>query len=193
LFAGGCSKDNELRKSVFIEDSKFPDLPQYSEWGYNTFGAYYDREVFVSNDYEVPAKFIVTNHITSFVLTGQNGAYSHYFDSYTIMSMTFNLSDLLPQVSMDWQTLITLNDTIFDLKNSAYQVLITLGTVTDTAKIIEGELTFKRAQNLFVDKNPVEVILSGYFDFKALIKNKPVTISEGRFDVGVSRDNFYNY
>jgi hypothetical protein len=62
-----------------------------------------------------------------------------------------------------------------------------------TANILSGELTFKRAQNLLVDEKQVEVILSGYFEFKALIDNEPVTISNGRFDVGISPDNFYNY
>lgn len=190
VVASGCTKDNELKKSVFIEDSEYPDLPKYSEWGYNTFGAYYDREAFVSNDNEVPAKIIVTNNLTSFVLTGQDGAYSYYSSSNTNMSMTFKISGFLPQ---NYKQLIALNDTTFDLRNSSYQVLVTIGTVTNTATIIEGGLTFKRAQNLIVDTKQEEVILSGYFDFKALINNEPITISDGRFDVGISSDNFYNY
>lgn len=191
MVAGGCKKDNELKKSVFIEDSESPDLPQYSEWGYNTFGAYYDREAFVSNNKEVPAKFIVTKNITSFVLTGQEGTYSDYSgNSDTKMSMTFKISGFLPQ---NYKELMTLNDTTLDLKDSSYQVLVTIGTINDTATILEGELIFKRAQNLIVDTKPEEVILSGYFGFKALIKNVPITISEGRFDVGISSDNFYNY
>jgi len=46
-------------------------LPIYSEWGYNTFGAYYDREIFVSNDISVPAKVSVSNNEMSFILDGQ--------------------------------------------------------------------------------------------------------------------------
>ena len=190
VVASGCSNDNELKKSVFIEDSDYPDLPEYSEWGYNTFGAYYDREAFVSNDNEVPAKIIVTNNLTSFVLTGLEGAYSYYSSNNTKMSMTFKVSGFLPQ---NYKQLIALNDTTFDLRNSSYQVLVAIGTVTDTATILEGGLTFKRAQNLIVDTKQEEVILSGYFDFKALINNEPITISNGRFDVGISSDNFYNY
>lgn len=190
MIASGCTKDNELKKSIFIRDSEYPDLPKYSEWGYNTFGAYYDRKAFVSNDNEVPAKIIVANNLTSFVLTGQDGAYSYYSSSNSKMSITFKISGFLPQ---NYKELIEFNDTIFDLRNSSYQVLVTTGTVTDTATIIEGGLTFKRAQNLIVDTKQEEVILSGYFEFKALINKEPITLSDGRFDVGISSDNFYNY
>ena len=55
-FLTSCKKENELKKSVFIYDPENIDLPEYSEWGYNTFGAYYDREIFVSTDEAVPAK-----------------------------------------------------------------------------------------------------------------------------------------
>lgn len=59
------------------------------------------------------------------------------------------------------------------------------------AEILEGELNFKRVQILQVDKKVVEAILSGYFDLKAIINGKPITVSDGRFDVGIGRDNFY--
>ena len=55
-----CGNDAELRKTVSIPDTQFPELPQYSEWGYNTFGAYYGRQPFVSNDNEVPLN--ITRH-----------------------------------------------------------------------------------------------------------------------------------
>ena len=43
------------------------------------------------------------------------------------------------------------------------------------------------------DNEPIEVILSGVFEFQALINNEPVSMSLGRFDVGVGQSNFYNY
>ncbi|MEI6747701.1 MAG: hypothetical protein ACOYMF_08915 [Bacteroidales bacterium] len=188
LFLAGCAKENELKKSVMIYDTEYTDLPAYSEWGYNTFGAYYDREVFISNDITVPAKVIVSNNKMSFVLNGQKGA-AYYYD-FKEMALTFTITGFLPE---DYTNLIVFNDTILDLTNPAYQVKVTLDTIEYTANILSGELTFKRAQNLFVDKRQIEVILSGYFDFKAKINEEPVTISNGRFDVGISPDNFYFY
>jgi len=187
LFAS-CKKENELKKSVMVYDSELTDLPAYSEWGYNTFGAYYDREVFISNE-KTPAKIIFSNNLMSFVLDGQKGtsSYNYNFDE---MSITFKISGFIPD---DYKNLTILNDTTFDLKNPAYQVLVTINNTEYTANILSGELYFRRAQNLFVDKKQVEVILSGYFDFKALINNEPVTISDGRFDVGINDDNFYIY
>lgn len=188
LIFTGCSKDYELKKSVFINDKEFPGLPIYSEWGYNTFGAYYDREIFVSNDISVPAKVSVSNNEMSFILDGQKKPDN--YDSHQKMVMTFKISDFLPE---EYTNLTTLNDTILDLTNPAYQVLISMDNTTYTANILSGKLTFKRAQNLLVDKKQVEVILSGYFEFKAIINEKTVTVSDGRFDVGISSDNFYIY
>jgi hypothetical protein len=188
-FLGGCSKENELKKSVFINDPELTDLPAYSEWGYNTFGAYYDREIFTSNNKAVPVKVVVTNNTMSFILDGQKGSQYSYGDDKD-MSIVFNLSGFTPTQYTD---LLVLDDSIIDLKNPVNQVKISVDTINYKVDILSGELTFKRAQNLIVDKKQIEVILSGYFEFKALINDKPMTISDGRFDVGISNDNFYNY
>ncbi|MDO9255958.1 MAG: hypothetical protein Q7U54_10635 [Bacteroidales bacterium] len=183
-----CSKENELKKSVFVYDEEFIDLPAYSEWGYNTFGAYYDRTPFVSNNTIVPAKVIVQNNEMSFVLAGPKQSENYYSNSE--MTMTFKMPGFAPA---DYTGLVKLNDTLIDLSKQEYQVLVSIDTSHYTATILSGELKFKRAQNLLVDKKQIEVILSGYFEFKALINNKPITVSDGRFDVGISSDNFYRY
>jgi hypothetical protein len=46
---------------------------------------------------------------------------------------------------------------------------------------------------LFVDEEKQQVILSGVFSFKAVVEGEPVTVSEGRFDVGMSSLNFFKY
>lgn len=189
LVFSGCSKENELKKSVMVYDTEYTDLPAYSEWGYNTFGAYYDRVVFIWNNEKVPAKVIVENNDMSFNLDGQKGA-DYYYENSNAMTITFKLTGFAPQGYAD---LALLNDTILDLTNPAYQVIVSFDTVKYTAKILSGELNFKRAQNLWVDNTQEEVILSGYFDFKALVNDNPVTVSNGRFDVGIGPDNFYNY
>lgn len=188
LFAA-CSKENELKNSVMIYDEEFTDLPAYSEWGYNTFGAYYDRQVFISNSVIVPAKVIVTNNEMSFLLEGQNGTYDDYY-GYAEMSIAFNIPGFTPEKYSD---LLVLNDTIFDLTNPAYELIVSIDTINYTVDILSGEFNFKRAQNLLVDEKQIEVILSGYFEFQALVGGKPITVSNGRFDVGIGTDNFYNY
>jgi hypothetical protein len=182
-----CMKENELKKSVFIYDPENIDLPAYSEWGYNTFGAYYDRELFVSNDELVPAKIIVSDTSFSFLLDGQKGSSGYYYD-YSEMLISFTLSGFMPEHFAD---LALFNDSIIDLTNSSCHVFVTIDTMKYAADILSGELNFKRVQILQVDKQQVEAILSGYFDFKAIINHKPITISDGRFDVGIGADNFY--
>jgi hypothetical protein len=186
----GCKEENELKRSVFIYDPDYVDLPAYSEWGYNTFGAYYDREVFISNDSRIPAKVLVTDNSMSFILEGRKGYVDGYTGIYKEMSITFTVSGFAPA---KYQDLAVLNDSIFDLEDPACQVRISFDTMKYQASILSGELMFKRVQNLQVDKQQVEVILSGYFGFKAIIDDKPVTVSAGRFDVGVGNDDFYIY
>jgi hypothetical protein len=187
-----CEQDNDLKESIMIYDTDFTDLPVYSEWGYNTFGAYYDREVFISNDNKVPVKVIVTNNETSFVFTGRKGSSSYYYGDNKEMVMTFKMKDFAPA---SYKDILVLNDTILDLKNPAYTIILSINNVKDTVEILSGEFHFKRAQNLIVDKKQIEVILSGYFSFKARVFDEelPITVSEGRFDVGISSDNYYIY
>jgi hypothetical protein len=44
-----------------------------------------------------------------------------------------------------------------------------------------------------VDEINTEVILSGFFEFHALVENVPVTDSNGRFDVRIDGGNFFRY
>lgn len=190
LIIASCTDEHELEKSVFVNDPNFTDLPVYSEWGYNTFGAYYDRQPFISNNDEVPAKVIVSNEATSFILSGQKGASNYYYESNNTMSLTIDIVGLSPA---NYNELILLNDTTFDLHAPTVKVTLTMDGTEKAVKVIEGKINFKRAQNLFVDTESVETILSGYFEFRALVNDIPVTLSNGRFDVGIGKDNFYMY
>jgi hypothetical protein len=187
IFLAACKKDNELEKSVFINDPENTDLPAYSEWGYNTFGAYYDRDIFVSNNALVPAKIIVSDTSMTFMLDGQLGTYEDYYN-YSEMILSFNLPGLTPSKYAD---LAIVNDSIIDLTDSECLVEVFIDNVRYPVNILEGELNFHRVQILQVDNKLVEAILSGYFEFRAMISGKPVSISDGRFDVGIGVDNFY--
>lgn len=190
ILSVSCSKEYELNKSVFIPDRDFPDLPAYTERGYNTFGAYYDRELFLYDDNTVPVKVINTGGKTSFTLKGHKGNTGYYSGTSSQMSLSFGLHGFLPDSYSD---LIALNDTIINLQDSLCQVSLLIDNAEPNVRILNGSLNFKRAQNLIVDKEQVEVILSGTFEFQALIDNEPISITSGRFDVGVGTGNFFRY
>jgi hypothetical protein len=38
-----------------------------------------------------------------------------------------------------------------------------------------------------------EVILSGYFEMQVRINEEPFSLTNGRFDMGISESNFFNY
>ncbi|MCB2197138.1 MAG: hypothetical protein KQH79_14855 [Bacteroidetes bacterium] len=193
LFAS-CSSDYDLEKSILIYDAEYPNLPIYSEWGYNTFGAYYDRQVFISNDYTTPLKVVSSNNITSFTFSGQlnNAGDSHYSRGFyeTNMAMTLTLNNL--NIS-EYTDLILLNDSIIDLTNDDCSMVFILGKDTIKPSIPMGEFHFKKAQHLFIDEEPTEVILSGIFNFQLLINNEPKSISHGRFDVTIREYDIFNY
>lgn len=190
LIIAGCSKEIELQKSVFQPDEELADLPAYSEWGYNTFGAYYDRSVFISDNQQIPVKVISTDGKMSFRLHGHLEQYADYYSDHKDMKVTFVLDGFSPGSYSD---MLQLHERIFDLQSPEISVVITIDETEIIANIINGAIQFKRAQMLFVDREPAEVILSGYFDFQALVNDEPVTFSNGRFDLGIGVSNFFTY
>ncbi len=178
----GCA-ENELRQSIFIPDPADPSLPAYSEWGYNTFGAYYDREIIISTNFAVPVKAISESNVFSFEFYGEHRKSLQDGNPITIR---FTLPDFHPASYID---LANLHATTFDL-TSAAKVSI---DNNQNVQVLSGQLQFKRVQSLLVDRKPEQVILSGYFDFKIVIDDTPVSVSGGRFDVGIGPNDFYNY
>jgi len=191
LAIAACSDETELKKSVFIPDKVYSDLPAYTEWGYNTFGAYYDMVPFISNESGVPAKIINTGGKTSFMLKGHmNQGYYYYYDYGNETTLIFDFYSFDPQIYTD---LISLNDITFDLTSATCGVRVLRDTAGYDLDILSGEIVFKRAKNLLVDKQMVEIILSGTFEFQALAGDEPISVTLGRFDVGIGKDNFYRY
>ncbi len=192
IFTAACSEETELKRSVFIPDETYPDLPAYTEWGYNSFGAYYDMEPFISNDYGVTAKMINTGGKTSFSLSGHM-SHGYYYDYYPddIVSLVFDFYNFDPQSYTD---LISLNNHNVDLTDPSCKVRMITGTDDNELVILSGTMVFNRAQNLYVDKKLAEVILSGTFGFQALVDGEePVSVTLGRFDVGIGFDSFFRY
>ena len=182
LLAGGCSTDFNLEKSVFIEDINNPGLPEYSEWGYNTFGAYIDRKTFVSDLTDLPSKIIVNKDTFNFLLKGRSNSDD--------ISLKFSVIGYSPA---DYTDLISLNDSTFNLTGKNCIITLTEPLTSKILTVYEGTLVFKRVQKLYVDKVLTESILSGTFNFKTFINAEPVSISNGRFDVGIGSENFYKF
>ncbi|NDP22705.1 MAG: hypothetical protein GZ091_16740 [Paludibacter sp.] len=185
LLMSSCSSMEDtfqLQKSVFIKDVENPGLPIYSEWGYNTFGAYVDRQVFVSGDSDLPTKIVVNSDTLNLLLKGSlNGR----FASIKFSFIGYPLGD--------YPDLKTLNDSIINLKGNKCIVTLTRDQSSEVLTIIEGKFHFKRVQDLYVDKQYTKAIISGVFSFKTFFGNEPVAISNGRFDLGIGYENFYNY
>lgn len=179
-----CMKDDEysLSETIFIEDSYYPGLPIYSEWGYNTFGAYIDRAPFVSNTSDLPVKIYVNGDTMHFILKGKvNG---------TDAVLTFHLQGYSPATNFD---LVSLDKTFINLKDPGRSATLKIGNTTTELTIIEGELEFKRVQRLILDNDPTRVIMSGYFQLKTFLNGEPAAISNGRFDLGIGYGNFFNF
>ena len=179
-----CQKmeDYDLSLSIFIEDPYTPGLPVYSEWGYNTFGAYIDRTPFISTDNDLPVKILVNTDTLNLLLRGRM--------EYQTVDLKFSIKGYSPATYFD---LSELNNTTINLKESGRTVTLKIGDETKILNLIEGELKIAKVQRLFVDEESTRIIMSGYFNFKTFLNNEPVAITYGRFDLGIGYENFYNY
>lgn len=178
--AGGCVGDPDLQRSIFVRDIKYPDLPQYSEWGYNTFGAFINEDVFVSGA-ELWEPASVMQNDTAMILSFHGELRSQGRDT-TDMIMYFTITRSSPVYA---KFLSGLDDSIIDLSASSNQAQIMTDNSLFPVTITHGEIHFKRVQNLVVDMEPMETILSGTFEFEGNMDGNPVRVTLGRFDVGV--------
>ncbi len=190
LLMSTCAKD-DLERSIFIRDPEYPELPAYSEWGLNTFGAFIDRIPFISNEIETPAKVSSYPEKTAFQFSGQKGInYVSYSPGYPAFFIKFILPLEKPATYYD---LTALHNSSWDLTDPDVVVTMAEEGAPDTLEILNGTLHFVRAQRLLVDQVPTQAILSGVFEFNANHDGSPLSVSNGRFDVGVSDHNFFNY
>lgn len=184
IITASCEKleDFSLSGTIFIEDPYYPGLPIYSEWGYNTFGAYIDRKPFISTSDDLPIKVIVNRDTIHMIFRGRMGSSN--------VDLKFSIKGFSPQTYYD---LTELNNTTFNLKETGRAVTLKIGDVTTVLNLIEGELIIKRVQRLYVDEELSRTIMSGYFNLKTFLNNEPISISQGRYDLGIGYENFYNY
>lgn len=184
FIAFSCESDTDLTESVFVADSENPELPAYTEWGYNTFGAIYERSVFLYNEDEIPLKIIIENNELVFVFQGVEGSY--YGDEMT-------LKFAMPSSNIEsYEDLITFNSTVVDLTGDGCSVKMVSNDYTGALDIIDGEIDFVKSQKVLIDDEEKGIILSGTFYIKFILDELPVTMSNGRFDFGVNNAIFYN-
>jgi hypothetical protein len=185
VFIGGCIEDNDLNRTIFVRDKYHPELPQYSEWGYNTFGAFINDDVFISgNDNWNPSS--VSFNDTSMIFSFQGEKIVNKTDT-TEMTLIFSIPGN-PQ--LDSPYLLGLNNAAIDLSEIPAHVLIVSGQTTYPVLVNTGVLYIRRVQNLVVDNAHEEIILSGTFEFGGIMDGNPVNVTLGRFDVGIANFNY---
>jgi hypothetical protein len=179
LLLFSCSSG--LDRTIFIPDEDNPELPAYTEWGYNSFGAVYEREVIYSTNYIVPCKIVYKDGALEFSLIGR------YLGRTTTLTFSFPLSEV-----KTIEDLSALHNLQIDLTENCIVKLEDNNTPL-TLEVLSGKLHFKRFQLLRVDEKLNRIILSGTFELRFLKNGRPESISDGRFDMGVTDNDFYSY
>ncbi len=188
LVLPACSLRPELEESVFKPDPAYPDLPRYSEWGYNTFGAYYNKQPFVSltrQKYPNAVEIEVEGDTIYFSLSGQwkSNSFGTVLQTMTIRftgyrAKSFADLDILNGVTLD----LTSPSSSIDMPLDPVPPLYTSAAV---AKVNSGTFVIRRAQRLYLDDVLQETILSGEFQFEGTLLNEPFSVTNGRFDLGI--------
>jgi hypothetical protein len=172
---------SDLDSTIFIADKDDRNLPAYTEWGYNSFGAVYERNYFLATNNIVPCKITYDKGLLNFCLTGKNDGRE--------MELTFSFPS---QEMSHYKDLIALNKTTIDILDNNCSFTIRTNGYKENVTPVSGYLTFKRAQLLKIDGEDNRVILSGVFELRFLKSGRPETISNGRFDMGINKD-FYSF
>ena len=187
-----CSCIAPMDETVFIPDKEDGNLPAYTDRGYNSFGAVYERNYFTVANNIVPCKIICRNGMLNFSVSGRIG--SGYYSSGKEMTLTFSfpISLIGESGSMNkYKDLMVLHQKEIDLTDASCEVTMTKNYHTENLTLLSGHLFFKRAQLLRIDDKENRVILSGTFDMRFLRNDLPEVMSNGRFDFGIT--DLYHY
>ena len=191
-----CEKNN-LERSIWLSDPDDIGLPQYTEWGYNSFGAKMSNLYFVSYSTEKPCSLEWNSTDSTLKLT-MNGwlapqDYVSGFEyipqkDYMSLSITFPCDSVIDSQ----ERLYLLNGRTIDLTDTTVRVSISRYDMTEKVTTVQsGELCFKRVQNLYVDNKYEEAIVSGTFDIRYVKDGKKTWLSDGRFDFGITNKLFW--
>jgi hypothetical protein len=184
----GCGGD-ELDRTIFIPDESDSNLPAYTEMGYNSFGAKYERKYFISSNDEVPCKITYREGRVNFILQGYyvgNVRYNYYNADKMVLLISIPFGEEIKS----FEDLLRLHQKKFNLADRQCRVEIT-SNIYNNVEVLSGSIEFKRAQLLRLDRKVNRVILSGVFELRFLNHDRPESISDGRFDVGINNDFYY--
>ncbi|MCL2131253.1 MAG: hypothetical protein FWH36_02170 [Lentimicrobiaceae bacterium] len=185
VLLSSCSRDSEMDRTIFIPDEDNAALPAYTEWGYNSFGAEYERDYFLVSHAIVPCKIVYNrDKQLEFSLQGR-------LRNSQAMTLTFIFSSV-PSMQ-NYTDLVQLNDLKIDLSGDDCTVKILQDGSETVIEELSGEFHFKRTQLLSIDEKVNRVILSGTFDLQFLQNELPASISDGRFDLGITGKDFFAY
>lgn len=182
-----CS-EGVLDKTIFIPDEDDSNLPAYTEWGYNAFGAKYERMYFLATNDIIPCKIIYQDGILRFSLSGHIGTGYYYNEEKMTLTFSFPMSSPIREYS----DLTALHNLEIDLTDASCEVKMAKDDHEAIINPLSGRLFFKRTQLLRVDGKENRVILSGLFEISFLNDGIPERISDGRFDLGINKD-FYSF
>lgn len=193
LLVACFSTSEEMEDSVWVDDSEISGLPAYSECGYNTFGArYFGSSFFFSRKFDKPGSFIWKDGMLSFTLSGYLEDRDVIFDQrdyYGGYNRTMTFTAEFPYDTIrSFEELVRLENTTIDLSDTTNKVYVYVMNVYERARIYptSGTINFKRVQRLFLDDELNEAIVSGTFDVLSEYGGRILTLTDGRFDVGVS-------
>ncbi len=173
---------------IFIPDEYYPMLPAYTESGYNTFGAMYEKKYFVVTKNIVPFKMQYERGNILMILSGIVKSESSYLQSDMSISFMFPFDEC-----NSYEDLLKLHNTKINLASADCQVKQQIGSYSqDVLNVVEGELFFRRAQNLNIDDQKMAVVLSGTFSIKFKAGSQYFVIKNGRFDLSIN-ENYFTY
>ena len=184
LLFSSCEPFDEMEQTVFIPDETDKNLPAYTEWGYNSFGAKYERMYFFSTNNIVPCKITVYNGMMTFSLSGRVNSSNTTYGGGESMTLYFTFPVNEPMNY--YKDLMIFHQKHIDLTDTTCELRMMRGSNTEEITLLSGDLFFKRVQLLRINEQENRVILSGTFELTFLRNQLPEILSKGRFDVGIS-------
>ena len=197
-FFGSCSRHNVVthditEEIIFIADESDHNLPAYTESGYNTFGALFEKDYFVVNKGITPLKMQYHQGKMLVVFDGVRKRTANFYSSNIYAPMTMYFTFPFDECK-SYEDLLKLHNTKINLTATGCEVKMKIGEASSatTLDVVEGELFFRRAQNLNIDDNRIGVILSGTFFVKFKKGSEYTVIKNGRFDFSINQ-NYFTY
>ena len=180
-----CDDVYEMEETIFVPDENNKNLPAYTEWGYNSFGAMYERMYFFATKTIVPCKILYQNGIMTFTLTGRIG--SNHSSGSSGEEMTLYFSFPVDEAVNSYKDLMMLHQKRINFTDSSCNVKMVRKSVDEDITVLSGSnLFFKRVQLLRINDKENRAILSGTFELTFLRNQLPEVLSYGRFDVGIT-------